>query len=102
MARRGRPALSEEPLYLSRRKAAAFVGVSAAKFDKLVERGEMPPPRLLIEQRMWDRALIVAYARSIAFDPKAPPPRYLEALSVDAAAAPRSHADEALRWRAEA
>ena len=36
-------------------QAAAYVGVSAQTFDKLVERGVFDRPLMLDERRRWDR-----------------------------------------------
>lgn len=43
------------PRVLNTRQAAAYVGVSAQTFDKLVERGVFDRPLMLDERRRWDR-----------------------------------------------
>lgn len=42
------------PIGLSREEAAAFVGISATLFDRLVAGGAMPEPRLLAGRLVWD------------------------------------------------
>lgn len=42
------------PRGLSRDQASAYIGVSVSTFDKLVEAGLMPAPRLLQSRRVWD------------------------------------------------
>lgn len=39
---------------LGRMEAAAAIGVSATFFDGMVEAGQMPPPRLIGDRRVWD------------------------------------------------
>src|SRR5690348_3919960 len=48
-----------EPLGLSREDAAAFIGVSATKFDQLVADGRMPAPRLADARVLWSRLELV-------------------------------------------
>jgi predicted DNA-binding transcriptional regulator AlpA len=43
------------PRGLSREDAAAYVGVSARKFDELVADGRMPKPVRIDGRRIWDR-----------------------------------------------
>ncbi len=53
----GRPALppSLAPRGLSRGEAAAYVGVSARKFDEMVADGRMPRPKRIDARTIWDR-----------------------------------------------
>lgn len=44
-----------EPRGLSRELAAAYVGLSANKFDALVDDGRMPRPKRIDGRRVWDR-----------------------------------------------
>ena len=48
------------PRGLSRVEAAAYVGVSPSTFDKLIEAGLMPRPKIfpMINRRVWDRELL--------------------------------------------
>ena len=39
---------------LSRIEAAMFIGVSASKFDELVNDGRMPTPRQIDGRKVWD------------------------------------------------
>jgi predicted DNA-binding transcriptional regulator AlpA len=39
---------------LSRERAAAYVGVSPASFDKMVAAREMPAPRTWGARKLWD------------------------------------------------
>ena len=48
---------------LSREEAAMYVGVSAGKFDQLVDDGRMPAPRRIDRRKVWDR-----YEIDVAFD----------------------------------
>ena len=43
------------PRGLSRTVAAAYIGVSATTFDKLVADGSMPPPIAIRSRKVWDR-----------------------------------------------
>lgn len=43
------------PRGLSREQAAAYIGVSAVKFDRLVFDGRMPRPKAIDGRRVWDR-----------------------------------------------
>ena len=43
------------PRGLSRLEAAAYVGVSASKFDELVRDGRMPKPKRVDGRVIWDR-----------------------------------------------
>jgi predicted DNA-binding transcriptional regulator AlpA len=46
--------VSLPPLGLSRDQAAALVGIGTALFDKSVEVGTMPQPRLIARRLVWD------------------------------------------------
>jgi excisionase family DNA binding protein len=47
---------------LSRTEAAVYVGISARKFDELVDDGRMPKPKMIDARRIWDiRALDLAF-----------------------------------------
>jgi hypothetical protein len=39
----------------NRKEAASYVGVSPTSFDKLVHRGVMPRPTVLLGRKVWDR-----------------------------------------------
>jgi len=41
-------------LGLNREQAAAYVGISPSLFDKAVEAGTMPQPRLIGARNIWD------------------------------------------------
>jgi excisionase family DNA binding protein len=43
------------PRGLSRREAAAYVGVSPTTFDAMVADGQMPKPKHIGTRRVWDR-----------------------------------------------
>lgn len=43
------------PRGLSRREAAAYIGVGVTKFNELVVRGLMPPPKAIDGRCVWDR-----------------------------------------------
>lgn len=50
------------PRGLCREAAAQYVGVSAAKFDEMVDAGDMPSPKTIGARKVWDReALDVAF-----------------------------------------
>lgn len=52
------------PLGLSRDAAAAYIGISATKFDELVADGRMPRPKMIDGRRVWARpALDSSFAR---------------------------------------
>ena len=42
------------PRGLNREQASAYIGISPATFDKLVEDGSMPQPRMLESRKVWD------------------------------------------------
>ena len=44
------------PLGLRRGQASLFVGISAAHFDKLVDDGLMPSPRIAAGVKIWLRS----------------------------------------------
>lgn len=46
------------PIGLSRVLAAEFIGVSAVKFDEMVNDSRMPQPRRVDGRKVWDRRLI--------------------------------------------
>lgn len=48
---------------LRREEAAVYVGVSAGKFDEMVDDGRMPAPRRIDRRKVWDRLEI-----DVAFD----------------------------------
>lgn len=51
------------PRGLSRVEAAAYIGVSAGKFDDMVADGRMPKPKLIDARKVWDiRALDAAFS----------------------------------------
>ena len=53
-ARRLDAPLSLPPRGVSREIAAAWMGVSATKFDQLVKDGRMPKPKRIDGRRVWD------------------------------------------------
>ena len=56
MSRELRPdPLAYPPRGMSRDEAARYIGVSATKFDELVEDGRMPPPQKIDGRVVWDR-----------------------------------------------
>jgi hypothetical protein len=51
-------------LGLNRTEAAAVIGVSASKFDEMVQDGRMPPPKRIDGRCVWDiRQLTLAFER---------------------------------------
>lgn len=42
------------PRGINREQAAAYIGVSVGTFDKLVEAGAMPRPRMAETRKVWD------------------------------------------------
>lgn len=51
------------PRGLSREAAAQYVGISAVKFDEMVEDGRMPKAKRIDGRKVWDRQ-----ALDLAFD----------------------------------
>lgn len=51
------------PRGLQREVAAAYVGISATKFDEMVADGRMPAPKTVDRRKIWDR-----HALDLAFD----------------------------------
>jgi predicted DNA-binding transcriptional regulator AlpA len=45
----------DERLGLSRREAAAYIGVSPTLFDEMVKDGRMPPPKQINSRKVWLR-----------------------------------------------
>lgn len=50
-----RTRLPVQPRGLQREVAAAYIGLSATKFDELVKDGRMPLPRRIDGRIVWDR-----------------------------------------------
>lgn len=48
------------PRGLNRLAAAAYIGVSATKFDDMVKDGRMPAPKVVDARRVWDRRALDA------------------------------------------
>ena len=47
---------------LSRDEAAMYIGVSAGKFDEMIDDGRMPAPRRIDARKVWDvRELDLAF-----------------------------------------
>ncbi len=44
-----------EPRGLDRVQAASYIGVSASKFDQMIDDGRMPQPRRIDTRKVWDR-----------------------------------------------
>jgi hypothetical protein len=44
------------PLWLSDEQAAAYVGLSLAKFRQGVATGDLPPGRMPVGEKLWSRA----------------------------------------------
>src|SRR5690242_987447 len=55
--------ISLPPRGLSRKQAAAYIGVSPSVYDQLVADGRMPPSKRINRRRVWDRHLV-----DLAFD----------------------------------
>jgi len=54
------------PIGLDRVQAAAYIGVSPATFDRLVEAGRMPKPRDLgVNRKIWDVSELVEAFRAL-------------------------------------
>jgi excisionase family DNA binding protein len=47
--------LSLPPRGLRREEAAAYIGVSASTFDKMIAEGRMPKPKRFGDRTIWDR-----------------------------------------------
>jgi predicted DNA-binding transcriptional regulator AlpA len=60
MAKYGALPSNLPPRGLNRSAAASYIGVSPTKFDELVERGEMPPSKMIDKRRVWDRIALDA------------------------------------------
>jgi hypothetical protein len=43
------------PRGLSRELASLYIGISATKFDQLVDQGRMPPAKRIDGRKLWDR-----------------------------------------------
>ncbi len=53
------------PIGLSREQAAAFIGIGATLFDRLITDGRMPDARLIDGRLVWDVAEVAAAFRSL-------------------------------------
>lgn len=53
------------PIGLSREQAAAFIGIGATLFDRLISDGRMPDARLIDGRLVWDVAEVAAAFRSL-------------------------------------
>jgi len=53
------------PVGVSREQAAAFIGISAATFDRLVAAGIMPDGRVIFGRIVWDVAEVASAFRQI-------------------------------------
>ncbi|MNQ42153.1 hypothetical protein D3C85_558510 [compost metagenome] len=49
------------PRGLCREAAASYIGVSASKFDEMVDDGRMPIPKRIDARKVWDRSALDAY-----------------------------------------
>lgn len=49
------------PRGLSRQESAAYIGVSARKFDEMVGDGRMPAAKRIDGRRVWSRPLLDKY-----------------------------------------
>jgi hypothetical protein len=60
MTRANQPRLpaNSPPRGLCREDAAAYIGLSARKFDELVADGRMPPPIRIDGRTIWDRRML--------------------------------------------
>lgn len=63
--RRSEVPLPCEPIGLSRCESAAYVGVSAPKFDEMVKAGQMPGPKVIGSRRIWDREALKAAFKAL-------------------------------------
>lgn len=63
--RRSEVPLPCEPIGLSRLESAAYVGLSAPKFDELVRSGEMPQPKVIGSRLIWDREALKAAFKAL-------------------------------------
>jgi predicted DNA-binding transcriptional regulator AlpA len=53
------------PIGFSREQAAAFIGIGATLFDRLIADGRMPDARLIGGRLVWDVAEVAAAFRSL-------------------------------------
>jgi predicted DNA-binding transcriptional regulator AlpA len=53
---------------LGRADAAAAIGISSPTFDKLVDEGKMPKPRLIGTRKLWDVDELRAAFKSLPRD----------------------------------
>lgn len=53
------------PIGVSRQEAAAYIGVSATLFDRLVVDGLMPDARMIYGRRIWDVAEVTQAFRAL-------------------------------------
>ncbi|WP_271025565.1 hypothetical protein [Rhizobium sp. RCAM05973] len=53
------------PLGINREQAAALVGIGATLFDKAVEAGAMPKPRVIGERSIYDVAELIEAFRKL-------------------------------------
>ncbi|MBZ9818928.1 hypothetical protein [Mesorhizobium sp. CA4] len=53
------------PVGISREQAAAYIGVSATLFDRLIAEGLMPDARILRGRLVWDVVEVAAAFRAI-------------------------------------
>lgn len=59
-----------EKMGLSRAEAAAFIGVSAGKFDEMVVKELMPRPRLIGARKLWSRIELIAALHDLPIEPE--------------------------------
>jgi predicted DNA-binding transcriptional regulator AlpA len=53
------------PIGINREQAAAFIGISPSLYDKCVERGTMPGPRMIGGRAVYDVEEVIKAFRSI-------------------------------------
>jgi len=53
------------PLGISREQAATLIGISVSLFDRAVDAGTMPKPRILGGRLIWDVAEVAEHFRAI-------------------------------------
>ena len=59
-SRRRQDVLAYPPRAMKADRAAAYLDMSKSKFLELVERGELPKPKIIDSMRMWDRLALDA------------------------------------------
>ena len=86
---------------VDRRRAAAYVGVTAGRFEQLVRDNVVPPPVMVDNKRRWPIALLDDVREAVGSSMPSPPTVRAEARPCDRDAVPSSRELPDAAWFAQ-